>query len=267
VTAEGDQGAPSDDFPTDGNGDNNGVPPTEVIVDACATNANCAAPTAVCDTAPTPNVCVECLVDADCSNPDEPQCLPNHTCGCATNCGDTDGDGLSDATEDAIGTDKNDADSDDDGVKDGDEPDFADDTDADGTINALDPDSDDDGLYDGTELGLPCNGAGTAASSTHCIADGDPDTKTDPLDADTDDGGVRDGSEDVNHDGVKDATETDPTLGNGADDGSLDDSDDDGLTDDEEDAIGTDPMDADTDDEAWSTATRSIHRTTRMMTA
>jgi clumping factor A len=249
ITAEGEQGAPSGTFPTDGNGNGSGEPPTEVIVDKCATNAQCAAPTPACDTAPTPNVCVECLVAADCTNPDEPQCLPNHTCGCTTNCGDADGDGLSDATEDTIGTDKNDADSDDDGVKDGDEPDKFEDTDLDGKINPLDPDSDDDGLYDGTELGLACDGAGTAAGSTHCIADGDPTTKTDPLDADTDDGGVRDGSEDVNHDGAKDGPETDPTAGNGADDGSLDDSDDDGLTDGEEDAIGTDPLDGDTDDD------------------
>ena len=250
VTASGEQGAPSDQFPTDGNGNGSGVPPTETIVDQCATNAQCATPTPACDTAATPNVCVECLVAADCTNPAEPQCLPNHTCGCTTGCGDTDGDGLSDATEGVIGTDPNDADSDDDGVKDGDEPDFDDDTDGDGTINALDPDSDDDGLYDGTELGLPCDGAGTEPGSTHCIADGDAGaTKTDPLDADTDDGGVRDGSEDVDHDGEKDATETDPTAGNGADDGSLDDSDGDGLTDDEEDSIGTDPMDGDTDDD------------------
>jgi clumping factor A len=250
VTASGEQGAPADDFPTDGNGNGSGVPPTETIVDKCATNAQCAAPTPACDTAPTPNVCVECVLASDCTNPAEPQCLPDHTCGCTVGCDDTDGDGLSDATEGTIGTNPDDADSDDDGVKDGDEPSFADDTDGDGTINALDPDSDDDGLYDGTELGLPCDGAGTAPGSTHCIADGDAGTtKTDPLDADTDDGGVRDGSEDVDHDGEQDATETDPTAGNGADDGSLDDTDGDGLTDDEEDAIGTDPMDGDSDDD------------------
>jgi clumping factor A len=250
VTASGEQGAPSDDFPTDGNGNGSGVPPTETIVDKCATNAECAAPTPACDTAATPNVCVECVVAADCTNPAEPQCLPDHTCGCTVGCGDTDSDGLSDATEGVIGTNPNDADSDDDGVKDGDEPSFDDDTDDDGTINALDPDSDDDGLYDGTELGLPCDGAGTEPGSIHCIADGDAGTtKTDPLDADSDDGGVRDGSEDVDHDGEKDATETDPTAGNGDDDGSLDDGDGDGLTDDEEDAIGTDPMDGDSDDD------------------
>src|SRR6185503_1439679 len=35
VTAEGELGAPSDDYPTDGNGNGAGTPPTEVIVDKC----------------------------------------------------------------------------------------------------------------------------------------------------------------------------------------------------------------------------------------
>jgi uncharacterized repeat protein (TIGR01451 family) len=250
VTASGDLGAPPDDYPTDGNGNGAGVPPTTTVIDKCGTNADCAAPTPVCDTAPSPNVCVGCLVAADCTNPTAPQCLPDHTCGCATNCTDTDDDGIPDDTEDAIGTDKDDADSDDDGVMDGDEADPAGDTDGDQAINANDPDSDDDGLFDGTELGLGCDGPGTAAGSSHCKADADDgDTKTDPLDADTDDGGVKDGSEDVNHDGAKDAGETDPTAGHGADDGDLDDDDGDGLTNDEEDGIGSDPNDADSDDD------------------
>jgi uncharacterized repeat protein (TIGR01451 family) len=249
VSAEGAQGAPADDYPTDGNGNGAGVPPTEAIVDKCGTNADCAVPTPVCDTAPAPNVCVECVLASDCTNPTKPQCLPNHTCGCTTNCGDTDGDGIPDATEDSIGTDKNDADSDDDGVMDGAEPNAGGDSDGDGTIDALDPDSDDDGLFDGTELGFDCTGKGTKAGSTHCIADADPTTKTDPLDDDTDDGGAKDGSEDLNHDGAKDAGETDPTVGHGADDADLLDDDGDGLTNGEEGAIGSDPKDADSDDD------------------
>jgi uncharacterized repeat protein (TIGR01451 family) len=250
VTASGDLGAPPDDYPTDGNGNGAGVPPTETVIDKCGTNADCAAPTPICDTAPSPNVCVGCLVAADCTNPTAPECLPDHTCGCATNCTDSDDDGIPDDVEDAIGTDKDDADSDDDGVTDGDEQDPAGDADGDQTINANDPDSDDDGLFDGTELGLGCDGPGTAKDSPHCTADADGGaTTTDPLNADTDGGGVNDGSEDLNHDGGKDAGETDPTAGHGDDDGDLDDDDDDGLTNDVEIAIGSDPHDGDSDDD------------------
>jgi clumping factor A len=250
VTAGGLQGAPPDDYPTDGNGNGAGVPPTESIVDKCGSNADCAAPTPICNTAPAPNVCVGCLLDTDCTNPTTPQCvLATLTCGCTTNCGDADGDGIPDAVEDSIGTDKNDADSDDDGVMDGAEPKPSSDTDGDGSIDALDPDSDNDGLFDGTELGKDCSGSGTKPNSTHCIADADPATTTDPLDADTDDGGAKDGSEDLDHDGALDAGETDPTATHGADDADLLDEDDDGLTNGEEDAIGSDPNDADSDDD------------------
>ncbi|MEZ4443459.1 MAG: MYXO-CTERM sorting domain-containing protein [Polyangiaceae bacterium] len=162
---------------------------------------------------------------------------------------DTDGDGLIDPIEIAIGTNPNDADSDDDGVLDGDEPLFDQDSDGDGLINALDPDSDDDGLFDGTELGLGCGDPATDPSAHNCVPDGDGGaTTTDPLDADTDGGGVTDGSEDVNLNGVVDAGETDPTTGQGGDD-MLVDSDGDGLSDGLEIYLGTDPNDADSDDD------------------
>ncbi|WP_437780640.1 hypothetical protein [Sorangium sp. So ce1097] len=162
---------------------------------------------------------------------------------------DSDGDGLSDALEAALGTDPNDADSDDDGVRDGLEPNPSDDTDGDGLINPLDVDSDNDGLFDGTELGLGCDGPGTAPSR-RCIADADAGaTRTSPLDADTDRGGVTDGSEDANLNGVADNGETDPTRGHGDDDGGNGDADEDGLSDELEETLGTDPNDADTDDD------------------
>ncbi len=125
---------------------------------------------------------------------------------------DSDSDGLPDAVEIAIGTNVNDADSDDDGVTDGQEPNFADDTDGDGKINAVDPDSDNDGLFDGTELGLDCESAATDATKMQCIADADSTTKTSPLDPDTDNGGVKDGTEDTNHNGKVDPGERDPNL-------------------------------------------------------
>ncbi|MDI1481161.1 MopE-related protein [Polyangium sp. y55x31] len=163
---------------------------------------------------------------------------------------DTDGDGIFDDDEEVIGTDPNDADTDDDGVRDGDEPAFAEDTDGDGLINALDPDSDNDALFDGTELGLDCTDPATDITAGHCVADADGGlTKTDPLDWDTDDGTVSDGSEDFNLDGKIDPGETNPTAGNGADDVAVTDTDGDGLSDELEDTIGTDPTDPDTDDD------------------
>jgi uncharacterized repeat protein (TIGR01451 family) len=163
---------------------------------------------------------------------------------------DTDGDGLSDFVERAIGTDPLDADSDDDGVPDGAEPSYDADTDGDGLINALDPDSDNDGLFDGTEMGLDCANKGTNVSRGRCIADADHGaTKTDPLDADTDKGGVRDGSEDANLNGRVDPGETDPTTGHGADDATVADTDKDGLSDALEKFLGSDPNDADSDDD------------------
>ncbi|MBK6697494.1 MAG: hypothetical protein IPG50_35710 [Myxococcales bacterium] len=163
---------------------------------------------------------------------------------------DTDGDGLSDALEVALGTNPNDADSDDDGVPDGQEPNFADDTDGDGQKNALDPDSDNDGLFDGTELSFDCSGAGTDTSKGRCVKDEDPSTKTHPLSRDTDRGGVSDGSEDANRNGKKDPGETDPLLTSDDTQGGANvDTDGDGLSDALEATLGTSPNDADSDDD------------------
>ena len=41
ISAEGALGAPDTDFPTDGNGDGAGVPPTTTVVDECSTDADC----------------------------------------------------------------------------------------------------------------------------------------------------------------------------------------------------------------------------------
>ncbi|MBK8254220.1 MAG: hypothetical protein IPK82_16325 [Polyangiaceae bacterium] len=163
---------------------------------------------------------------------------------------DTDGDGLTDDLELFIGTDPNDADTDNDGVIDGQEPNPTIDTDGDGLINALDTDSDDDGLFDGTELGLDCSNPDTDMTAGTCVADADNGaTVTSPIDPDTDDGGVTDGSEDTNKNGAIDVGETDPTVGNGADDNANADDDGDGLTNAVELLIGTNPNDADSDDD------------------
>ncbi|MDI1477024.1 MopE-related protein [Polyangium sp. y55x31] len=126
---------------------------------------------------------------------------------------DSDGDGLSDALEDALKTGKNDADSDDDGLADGAEPNPSDDTDGDGGINLKDFDADNDGLADGTEAGRSCDGEGTDPEAQKCVADADNGaTKTYVLIADTDGGSKNDGAEDANVNGVVDPGETNPLF-------------------------------------------------------
>ncbi|MBA3817635.1 MAG: tandem-95 repeat protein, partial [Deltaproteobacteria bacterium] len=144
---------------------------------------------------------------------------------------DSDGDGLPDLAELDAGTDPNDADSDDDGVIDGAEPNWADDSDGDGLINALDPDSDNDGLFDGTELGVTTPDADTDVGAGHFIADADPSTTTSPLDPDTDGGGVNDGAEDADHDGSVDPGERDPNEPSDDPGNVVPDADNDGIVD------------------------------------
>jgi len=160
---------------------------------------------------------------------------------------DQDGDGIPDQNENLAGLDPLDADSDDDGIPDGDEIDPLVDTDGDGLVNALDPDSDDDGIHDGTELGQGCLHPDTDVTKGHCVADADLGaTVTDPLVRDTDGDGVSDGEEDLDANGAVGASETDPLVPG---DPAPPDTDLDGLSDALELALGTDPMDADTDDD------------------
>lgn len=83
INAAGEMGAPPTDTPTDGNGGDDGNPPTGSVVDECETNADCTNPDEpVCNNDLDPNVCVECASDADCS-PLEPTCdLGTGTCSC-----------------------------------------------------------------------------------------------------------------------------------------------------------------------------------------
>jgi outer membrane protein OmpA-like peptidoglycan-associated protein len=160
---------------------------------------------------------------------------------------DTDGDGIGNVGEPILGTDPNDADTDDDGIADGQEPDFDRDTDGDGLINARDPDSDNDGVRDGTEIGVITPLLDTDVGAGNFVPDADPGSTTNPLDPDTDNGGVDDGAEDTDKDGAIDPSERNPNQG--ADDAPPPDSDNDGVTDAEEAREGSNPDDADTDDD------------------
>jgi uncharacterized repeat protein (TIGR01451 family) len=163
---------------------------------------------------------------------------------------DTDKDGLSDGLEKVLGSDPSDSDSDDDGLPDGQEANPSEDVDRDGLVDVIDVDSDNDALFDGTEVGKDCTALGTDATKGSCIADGDLGaTVTSMLLIDTDRGGARDGAEDSNRNGVKDAGEQDPTAGHGSDDSGVVDTDKDGLSDGEETGLGSNPNDADSDDD------------------
>ncbi|MBM4341898.1 MAG: hypothetical protein FJ100_00775 [Deltaproteobacteria bacterium] len=162
---------------------------------------------------------------------------------------DSDGDGMLDGPEVQLGTSPLDRDSDDDGLADDAEPPV--DGDGDGLIGPLDADRDNDGVWDSVEAGLTAakldNHTDLAARAFR--ADADPSTITNPDAADSDMDGVRDGAEDWNHDGKLQvaAGESNPTLASST--AAMPDADADGLPDAEEIHVGTNPADADSDDD------------------
>jgi large repetitive protein len=206
--------------------------------------------------------------DAANNNP----CVPNANTAACLNA-DSDGDGLTNAQEDAAGTDRNDSDSDNDGSNDGAEvgvnPATPRDTDGDGAINALEPsnvDSDNDGVSNENDSANtnPCvpNANTTACLATDSDGDGltngEEDTLgTDRNNPDSDGDGVTDGDEvgndasdptDTDGDGIADAIEAGDTDGDGTPDAEDTDSDNDGIPDATE--VGSDPshpLDTDND--------------------
>lgn len=58
-----------------------GVQTTDVMVDACATNAQCGAPTPFCDIGASPKVCVACIDGSGCSGLTQ-DCSPQRVCVC-----------------------------------------------------------------------------------------------------------------------------------------------------------------------------------------
>ncbi|HVZ86038.1 MAG TPA: isopeptide-forming domain-containing fimbrial protein, partial [Polyangia bacterium] len=80
ITASGATGAPPADYVSDGNGSGPGAPPTPIIVDGCATNADCSGATPYCLTTVSPKTCVGCLSGANCSGT-APTCdTGSHAC-------------------------------------------------------------------------------------------------------------------------------------------------------------------------------------------
>ncbi len=126
-----------------------------------------------------------------------------------------DGDGLTLAQEEALGTSPTDLDSDDDGLLDSQEDRNRNGVLDPGETNPINPDTDRDGLVDGLELGVTGgipdpDGAGPLRGSAFEVTDLDPSTTTDPLDPDTDGGTALDGDEDANQNGRVDDGERDP---------------------------------------------------------
>ncbi|WNG23151.1 VWA domain-containing protein [Cystobacter fuscus] len=150
--------------------------------------------------------------------PDPGETNPKNGADCSAPSPDTDGDGLSDAFEQAHGTDWRTPDSDCDGLLDGPNKNgfLGEDPNANGVrdlgeTNPTQRDTDGDGLLDGVERGV----ATSAAPVTTCgyVGDADPSTQTSPTAADSDGDGIADGVEDSNRNGKVDPGERNPSDG------------------------------------------------------
>ncbi|MFN5620728.1 MAG: Ig-like domain-containing protein [Flavobacteriales bacterium] len=190
--------------------------------------------TAVCEEATVTIDVGNCLSNptADCdndglTNEEETAGGSDPSNGCDPNAGaiadaDCDNDGLTSTEEGAAGTDPGNSDTDEDGINDGTEI-----TNGTNPLDGCDPNINAVGTADCDNDGLDNNGE-TAAG-------------TDNNDSDTDDDGFTDGDE-VNNG-------SDPTNACSPQTTGDADCDGDGLTNDEEDTLGTDPNDADTDND------------------
>ena len=158
------------------------------------------------------------------TTPPNPAPIPVKSADGSQQVTDSDGDGLTDGEEAAIGTNPQKADSDADGIPDNEEvgstPSQPIDTDADGKINALDTDDDNDGLETSLEAAIGIN----------------------PLQKDTDGDGIDDATEVGNNSGVPLNSDDDKLI-----DAIDPDDDNDGLPTVDENLLGTNPLKADTD--------------------
>ncbi len=276
IEAGGQQGAPAETTPTDGNGGQPGTPPTDVVVTNCPTGEEC--------------------IDSDGDGLIDSVEI---TIGSDPNDADSDDDGVLDGAEPAFDKDTDgdglinvlDADSDNDGLTDGTELGLGCDDPAtnnavgnctpDGdsgqtTTDPLDADSDDGGVSDGaedinlngvvdgteTDPNVGADDASVIDSDGDGLSDGlETQLGTDPNNADSDNDGLLDGDEpnfsldsdgdgtinaldpDSDNDGVFDGTES----GNGCDHPDTDVSAGNCIPDGDGGATKTSPLDPDTD--------------------
>ncbi len=202
---------------------------TGMCLVACTADADCGGASSgkICD--PTSRLCTD-----GCRGTGGNSCPASHFCSSSTSSAgvceiDSDGDGMTDRAELALGLDPNAKDSDGDGIDDSIETNGGKvvDTDKDGTPDALDADSDGDGIPDSVEKAVDTDGDGT------------PDFR----DADSDGDGFTDADER--------AVDTD---GDGTPDYRDADSDGDGLSDAHEKRIGTSRVNPDTDGDGLADA-------------
>ena len=245
---------------TDGDGINDGV---EV-------GANVNAPVDS-DGDGTPDVFESAIADLDndgVPNQNDPAngnaCIPNaNSAVCLA--ADSDGDGLTNAQEDALGTSRSNPDSDGDGVNDGVEvggnASSPVDSDGDGIPNVLESsvtDTDGDGVTNQNDSANnnPCVPNANSAACLAVDSDGDGLTNgeeaalgTDPNNPDSDGDGINDGAEagsnpsnptDTDGDGIPDVFEAGDSDNDGTPDSADVDSDNDGISDADE--AGDDPM-------------------------
>lgn len=227
---------------------------------ACVTDGDCgnASSGSICD--PSSRLCV-----SGCRGADGNSCPATYLCSSSSSAAgtcekDTDGDGITDDAELAMGLDPSKTDSDGDGILDDVETNHGQtvDTDRDGHIDALDLDADGDGIPDSVEGAVDTDGDGVGnwrdldsdgdgvPDSEEKAVDSDGDGTPDFLDTDSDNDGLTDGQElasgtsrtskDSDGDGIPDAVEasTSPAAdsdGDGVIDALDSDSDGDGIPD------------------------------------
>jgi uncharacterized repeat protein (TIGR01451 family)/MYXO-CTERM domain-containing protein len=81
ISAIGELGGAQTVTPTDGNRTAPGAPPTEIVLDECASDADCTGAVPFCDVAADPQACVQCVEDSQCSGL-LPSCGAGRTCVC-----------------------------------------------------------------------------------------------------------------------------------------------------------------------------------------